>query len=274
MVHDDAVVTALSGAATRDRPPSMDDLHLLIDLHLDAERQGPGGVAETRRAIELAGLRGRQALAIADIGCGTGASTLVLAAELDARVTAVDLAPGFLAALRSRAEAAGLAARIDTVQGSMDALPFEPGSLDAIWSEGAVYQMGFENGVRQWRRFLKSGGILAVSELTWLTRQRPAELEAFWVSQYAEVGTASSKLAVLEREGYSPVGYFVLPEACWIDAYYRPTQQRFAAFLARHGGSAAARAVVAAEEAEIALYERYRAFFGYGFYIARKTEAA
>lgn len=35
----------------------MDDLQLLVDLHLQADRQGPGGDAETCRAIELAGLR-------------------------------------------------------------------------------------------------------------------------------------------------------------------------------------------------------------------------
>ena len=132
----------------------------------------------------------------------------------------------------------------------MDMLPFEAGSLDAIWSEGAIYNMGFENGVRQWRRFLKRGGILAISELTWLTASRPAELEAYWCAQYAEVGTASSKLAVLERNGYAPIGYFVVPEHCWLDAYYRPMQQRFPAFLARHGSSDGAKAVVAAEELE------------------------
>jgi len=66
----------------------------------------------------------------------------------------------------------------------------------------------------------------------------------------------------------------VLPEHCWFDGYYRPMQQRIPAFLARHGSSDAAEAVVAAEELEIALYERYRAFVGYGYYIARKTEDA
>jgi SAM-dependent methyltransferase len=250
----------------------VDELRLLIDLHIDADRQGPGGADQTRRAIDLSGLSGRRGLKIADVGCGTGASTLVLAAELDAQVVAVDFIPEFLSVLRSRAARAGLAARIDTVPAAMHALSFEPGSLDAIWSEGAIYHIGFENGVRQWRRFLKDGGVLAVSELTWLTRHRPAELQAHWDSQYAEVATASSKLAVLERSGYTPLGYFVLPESCWLDAYYRPLQQRFAAFLARQGGSEAAQAVVDAEEAEIALYERHRDCVSYGFYIARKTE--
>jgi SAM-dependent methyltransferase len=255
------------------RSDFVDEFALLVDLHLRADRQGPGGAAQTRLAVELSGLLEKQGnLELADIGCGTGASTLVLARELDARITAVDFLAEFLAVLESRAAQAGLADRIVTVAASMDALPFAAGSLDAIWSEGAIYNMGFENGVRQWRRFLKPGGILAVSELTWLTANRPAELDAYWRAQYTEVGTASSKLAVLERSGYTPLGYFVLPEHCWLDAYYRPMQQRLPAFLARHGSSDAVRTIVAAEEREIALYERYRAFVGYGYYVARKTD--
>ena len=249
----------------------MDDLQLLADLHGQTERQGPGGDAETCRAIELSGLLNQPGLKIADIGCGTGASTFVLARELDASIMAIDFLPAFLETLKARARQAGFAERITTREASMDALPFSPEELDAIWSEGAIYNIGFEQGVRTWHRFLKPGGILAVSELTWLTNSRPAEIEAHWRSEYAEVDTASAKLAVLERNGYTPVGYFVLPEQCWLDAYYRPLQARFATFLAAHGSSAAAQAIIANEEREIGLYERYRSYFSYGYYIARKT---
>ncbi len=249
----------------------MDDLELLIDLHRDGERQGPGGADETRLAIALSGLAGAKGLKVADIGCGSGASTLVLAQELDASITAVDLLPDFLARLEKSAERMGLAGRIETLATSMEALPFEDQSLDAIWSEGAIYNMGFETGIRAWRRFLKPEGILAVSELTWLTHARPAPLERHWTQEYAEVGTASAKIAVLEANGYSLLGYFALPKRCWTDSYYRPLQERFAAFLSRHGHSAAAQAIVESEAKEIALYERYSDFVGYGYYVARRT---
>jgi len=249
----------------------MDDLDLLIDLHRDAGRQGPGGDAQTRLAIALSGLAGRSGLKIADIGCGTGASTLVLAKELDASVSAVDFVPEFIRRLAVDAERAGLGARIETLVASMESLPFEDASLDAIWSEGAIYNIGFANGIRAWRRFLKPGGILAVSELTWLTRTRPAELEQHWTREYSEVDVASAKIAILEQSGFCPIGYFVLPEQCWLDNYYRPLQARFADFLSRHGNSEAAAAIVAAEQHEIALYERYSAFIGYGHYLARRT---
>jgi hypothetical protein len=153
----------------------------------------------------------------------------------------------------------------------MDALTFREGELDAIWSEGAIYNMGFEAGITAWRPFLKPGGILAVSELTWLTNDRPAELQAHWDAEYSEVDTASAKMSLLEKRGYSPLGYFTLSESCWLDNYYRPMQQRFSGFLEAHKHSDAAKAIVAAEETEIALYERHRAFVSYGYYVARKA---
>jgi SAM-dependent methyltransferase len=249
----------------------LDDLSLLIDFHVDALRQGPGGDEETRLAIALSGLAGRSGLKIADIGCGSGAPTRVLARELDATVTAVDLFPAFLRQLESWAEREGLSDRIEPLAASMEALPFDAEALDAIWSEGAIYNMGFEEGVRNWRRFLKPGGILAVSELTWLTEQRPTELERHWMEHYPQVDTASAKLRILESNGYRPLAYFVLKPHCWLENYYRPMQARFGGFLARHGHAPGATAIVSAEEAEIGLYESNTEFVSYGYYVAQKT---
>ena len=249
---------------------NVNDLQLLIDLHRPAERQGPGGRVETERAMALAGLDRSRRLKIADIGCGTGASTLLLAKELDAEITAVDRLPAFLDQLQIRANGQGVAHQITTLNCSMDALPFNAGEFDVIWSEGAVYNMGFEAGISTWRRFLKPGGMLVVSEITWLCATRSPEILSYWESIYSEIDVASAKIRILEQHGYRPEGYFVLPAHCWLENYYRPMQRRFPSFLAQHGNSQAAKALVVAEEHEIALYERYQDDYGYGVYVARK----
>ena len=248
----------------------MDELQLLIDLHQGGNRQGPGGDEETELALNLAMVDRNTPLKIADLGCGTGASTIALARLLNARITAVDFLQGFLDVLESRAGNEGLSEKITPLCASMDNLPFDDDQFDVIWSEGAIYNIGFERGVLNLMRYLKPGGLLVASEITWITNTRPSEIQKHWESEYPEIDVASSKIGVLEKSGYSPVAYFVLPEHCWLDNYYRPMLNRFQDFLNRNGNSEEARAVVEAESREIELYEKYKAYYGYGVYIARK----
>lgn len=254
-----------------DKDNSVEDYQLLIDLYKGANRQGPGGDAESEKALSLAMLDRTQPLKIADIGCGTGASTLLLARLLEAQITAVDFLQDLLEVLEERAENLGISKKIRTLCCSMDNLPFGNEEYDIIWSEGAIYNIGFQKGVTEWNRHLKVGGLLVVSEITWITASRPLELQKYWEGEYPEIDVASSKIGVLEKNGYSPIGYFVLPEHCWLDNYYRPMQNSFKDFLNRNGNSKEARAIVEAENREIELYEKYKAHYSYGVYVARKS---
>lgn len=248
----------------------MENLELLIDLHKHAARQGPGGVEETIKAIELAMLDRGSELKIADIGCGTGASAIVLAKQLNAQVTAVDFLQDFIEVLIENTEKEKIANRVHPLVCSMEELPFSDREYDVIWSEGAIYNMGFERGVKEWGRFLKPGGMLVVSEITWSTNKRPHELQAYWEEAYPEIDTASSKIKIIEDNGYSLSSYFLLPEHCWLENYYRPMQSRFNDFLKRNGASEEARTIVFNEEKEISLYETYKQYYSYGVYIAKK----
>jgi len=245
--------------------------NLLVDLHKGNKRQGPGGDEQTKQALKLAGLMdSSQPLKIADIGCGTGASTLMLAENLNAEITAVDLFQDFLDVLDVEAAKRDLADKIRTLAGSMEELPFEEASLDTIWAEGSIYNMGFEKGVACFKRFLKPGGILVCSEITWLTRSRPEEIRKYWEAQYPEIATASDKIRILEDRGFILKCYFPLPESCWIENYYTPLENTFDSFIAKHD-SDDARTIIDAEKIEIALYKKYRSYYSYGFYIAQKT---
>lgn len=250
----------------------MEEYQLLVDLYKKAKRLGPGGDAETRKAIDLAMIDSSIPLKIADIGCGTGSSALLLARWLNAQITAVDFLPDFLEELKANAKKQGLTEKISPLVGSMDNLPFNDEEYDVIWSEGAIYNIGFEKGIKDWKCFLKTGGLLIVSEITWLTDTRPFELQEYWNNEYPEIDTASAKINILESNGYSPVAYFALPEHCWLDNFYRPLQTSFTGFLERNGESEAAQAIVAATENEIALYEKHKVHYSYGVYIARKLE--
>ena len=248
----------------------MTEIQLIIDLHLNAERQGPGSSIETEKALKLIGYENNKNLRIADIGCGSGAQTVTLAENTKGHIVAVDLFPEFLEKLNDKASVLGLSERITTLNKPMEKLPFEKEEFDIIWSEGAIYNMGFEKGIKQWKEFLKTGGYLAVSELSWITGSRPKEIEEYWRPEYAQIDTISNKIRLLEKNGYSPVAHFVLPEYCWMDNYYLPMQKRFPSFLEKHAHSDLAKSIVELEKKEIRMYEWYKEFFGYGFFIAKK----
>lgn len=249
----------------------MTELELIVDFHKDAHQQGPGSENETKRALELTGIDKNKNLKIADIGCGTGSHTIVLAQNTNAQIVGVDLFPKFLDKLDDKAKELGLQDRITTLAKSMEELPFSNDEFDIIWSEGAIYNMGFEAGVKNWKDYLKTGGHLCVSEVTWITDSRPKELEDIWMKEYSEMDKASSKIKILEDNGFTLVGYFYLKQDSWIKNYYEPIKERLLKFLEQHNNSERAKAVVKEYKTEIEYYQKYKDYYSYGFYIARKT---
>ena len=248
----------------------MTEIELLIDFHKDANRQGPGSALETMKALNLIGVNQKENLKIADIGCGSGAQTIVLVQNINGQITAVDLFPEFLVELDNKAKKLGLHHRIKTLKKSMEDLPFDNEEFDLIWSEGAIYIKGFETGIKEWKNYLKTGGYLAVSEITWITNSRPKEIEEYWNKEYPEIDTASNKIRILEANGYALFGYFILSQNSWIDNYYKPMEKRFSAFLEKHNYSEMVRNIVEEHKEEIRKYQKYKDYYSYGFYIAKK----
>ncbi len=114
---------------------------------------------------------------ILDIGCGTGGQTITLAKNTAAQITAVDMLPQFLETLMKKAKENNLLDRITAKEMLMDNLTFDKNSFDVIWSEGAIYNIGFEKGLSLWRNYLKDNGYIAVSEISWLIDTRPEEIQ-------------------------------------------------------------------------------------------------
>jgi len=242
---------------------------LICEYFSAIERQGPGSPEMTLKALGFidnlnAGSR------IADLGCGTGGQTMTLAQNTSGSITGIDLFPAFIDPFNANARSLGLDDRVKGIAGSMDDIPFEEGELDLIWSEGAIYNIGFEKGLRYWHKFLKPGGFVAVTEASWFTEERPEEIETFWHDAYPAIDTIPRKLDVLQKAGYIPVACFILPENCWTEHYYKPQAKAREVFLEKHRGNTMAEELVENERREAVLYDRYREYYGYVFYIGRK----
>ncbi len=85
------------------------NMDLMLELHRNMPRQGPGNSESTRRAFKSVP-KTPKGVRIRDVGCGPGAQTLDLArlAEpIGGQVVAVDLYEQYIAEARLRAEQCG-----------------------------------------------------------------------------------------------------------------------------------------------------------------------
>jgi ubiquinone/menaquinone biosynthesis C-methylase UbiE len=142
-------------------------------------RQGPGDDKSTKKALQkLSDLP--QCPKILDVGCGNGSQTLVVAKLSQGNITALDKHPPFIDILKHKARQAGLETKIQCIVRDVSAMNFSGKRFDVIWSEGAAYNMGFENALKSWNVFLKHKGYLVVSELVWFKKEVPQEIRDYF----------------------------------------------------------------------------------------------
>jgi ubiquinone/menaquinone biosynthesis C-methylase UbiE len=245
------------------------DFSLINEYFVELERQGPGSPESTIKALSFIGNLSNKSK-IADLGCGTGGQTMVLAQNAKGTITALDLFPGSIEKLNATAEKLGLQDRVKGIVGSMDNLPFGNEEFDVIWSEGAIANIGFEKGLNYWKWFLKKGAFLAVTYESWFTEERPAEIEKFWVDAVPEIGTIGHNVSIMQKAGFLPIAVFTLPETCWTDTYFNPQKARQEEFLKKYNGNKTVEDFIAYMKHEAELYSKYKQYYGYTFYIGQK----
>lgn len=245
------------------------DFELICEYFSSIERQGPGSPEVTIKALSFIDNLTTDSQ-IADIGCGTGGQTMVLARHTSGHITGIDLFPTFIDLFNLNAKKLNFQDRINGIVGSMENIPFQNEELDLIWSEGAIYNIGFGRGLNEWNRFLKTGGYIAVSEASWFTDERPTEIDKFWQDAYPEINTVSNKVAQMQNAGYIPIANFILPENCWTEHFYTPQVSAQKKFLKKYKGNKNAGELIVNQRHEAELYYKYKEYYGYVFYIGKK----
>ena len=141
---------------------------------------------------------------ILDIGCGSGISTLELARLSQGEVLGIDIDRPALDKFTTKIKEAELTNRVQAINCSMFDMDFPDEVFDIIWSEGSIYAIGFEKGLREWRRFLKPGGFMVVHD---------------------EQGNVREKLEQISSCGYELLDYFILSKEIWWTEYFAPLEK-------------------------------------------------
>lgn len=241
---------------------------IFFEVHSELPRENPGDDESTKKAYLMLRNLPEQPR-ILDVGCGPGAQTVVLAKLSRGRIIALDNHQPFLEELKRKAEAGGVSGRIQAVKGDMCALDYADKSFDVMWAEGSIFVIGFEKGLRDWKRLLTSNGYLVASELSWLKRDAPEEICKFFAEVYPQMKTVEENLTIARKAGYRVVGWFTVPESSWWDNYYTPIRAKLPALESKYQGNPEALQILACEELEIEMFRKYSTYYGSVFYILR-----
>jgi SAM-dependent methyltransferase len=201
------------------------------------------------------------------MGCGPGRQTLDLQRLAPrARIVAVDNHAPYLLSLRQQLGHRVHRPAIHPVRSDMSRPGLRRGVFDLVWAEGAIYLMGFAEGLRAWRPLLKSGGRLSVSEVAWRRPDPPPAVAEFWLTGSPAIQDNAANLAAARHAGYDILDNFLLPDQAWWEDYYHPLEARLNSLRKTHGHDPALREVIDAEQAEIDLFREYSGYYGYYFY--------
>lgn len=230
-------------------------------------RQGPGIKESTYKAYNLIKEYLPSRPEILDVGCGKGVQTIELAQECHGHITAIDKHQFFLDHLKKAASEEGLSDKISCINADMAQLPFNKPVFDVIWSEGAVFIIGIKEGLKQWKRFLKQDGFLVLSDLVWLTDERPSELTQHWKNEGISVLTIDQVLKAADQEKYCIIDHFTLPDEGWLEKFIIPLEKTITSLRAKYAGNTEALETFQALEYENGLVKKYLNCCGYEFFI-------
>lgn len=241
---------------------------IFFDIHKDLPREGAGRDEYTQKAFEM--IPKIKNPKILDIGCGPGLQTIKLAKLSDGEIIGIDNHQPFLEQLKENAKKHNLAHRIKAINKSMFDMDFQKEYFDIIWAEGSIFIIGFEQGLKEWRKFVKSNGYLAIHEMTWLKKDPPKEIYDYWQEVYPAISTIDDSLKIIEKCGYKILGHFPLPDDAWWEFYYDPLQIRLKDLKVKYKDNSEALELIAETDKEIDLFKKYNQWYGSVFYVMQK----
>jgi len=241
---------------------------ILFEIHQGLAQEGPVRNEYTSKAFRM--LPQLDKPRMLDVGCGPGGPTLELARLSQGDVIGMDIHQPYLRELAKKVKRAGLSKRVHALNCSMFEMGFPDESFHIIWAEGAIFIIGFERGLREWRRFIKPHGFLVVHEMTWLRPDPPQEIYQYWREIYPGIGTVPENLEKICGCGYNLIGHFTLPEDAWWIEYYGPLEERIRGLGKKYVDDPEARAALEGKQREIDLFNKYRQWYGSAFFVMQR----
>ncbi len=239
-----------------------------FEIHKGIPREGPGDAHSTRKAWEMCTDLPEKPK-ILDIGCGPGMQSFDLLSISNGWIIGLDTHFPFLLDCRKKSILNQKFNSFYSINASMHHMPFAEYGFDVIWCEGAIYNMGFQKGLYTFHPLLKTGGYMAVTEISWIADTHPSEISNYWEKEYPGINTVEDNLKSVTSAGFELIGHFILPESSWFDNYYNPLFERIIALQNKYQDEPEFQSCAAETIQEIEMFQKYSKWYGYVFYIMR-----
>jgi len=179
---------------------------IMVELNIDQFRETFNKY--TRKAFQM--IPEMNEPRILDIGCGSGVPTLELAILSDGVVIGIDIDQPLLDKLKDKIKRRGFLNRVKSVNCSLFDICFPNKSFDILWVEGVITIIGFEKGLKEWKRLLTPNGFLVVHD---------------------DIKNMEHHLELIAKHYYKLIYHFLLPKDAWWKEYYEPLEYRIMEFL-------------------------------------------
>lgn len=189
---------------------------------------------------------------ILDIGCGTGVPALELASLSDGEIFGIDVDEAALEEFSTKISNAGLHDRVKAVKCSLFEINFPDENFDIVWAEGVIAILGFEPGLREWRRLMRPHGFLVIHD---------------------NVDDMKTKHDIIPVCGYMLLEMFVVPKNTWWDEYYCPLEKRIQELRTKYSTDAKVLASLDKEQHEVEEFKNNPKYHGSVFYIMQKADS-
>ncbi len=136
---------------------------------------------------------------------------------------------------------------------------------------GVHHIMGFGEGLAACHALLTPGDLLAVTELSWLRPNPPADCRQYFADEYPVMADIDTNLASIKNCGYRVVGHFTLPESAWWESYYNPLESRLQRLHGKYATDPQRIQTIDSVRIKIEMYRRYASYYGYVFYLMQRS---
>ncbi len=151
-------------------------------------------------------------------------------------------------------------------------MDFDDNTFNVIWSEGALYFMGFQHGLTRCNHLLKNKGYFVVTEAVLFSPNIPKPLKKFWDEGYPDIKDLKTNIDLIQNEGFNLFFHFILPKSSWINNYFSPMEKKIQELKKKHHDNKTALQVFEECEKEIKIFHEYSDYFCYEFFIMQKKD--